>query len=390
MPHNEFLKRIRKTLYVGGNPSSMDTPSISRPFAHYAAEIFSEPHLGHSLNRLNYVTVTNLDATPCSLILAMIYLERLQDSDPMYTRKITPTELFIVSMLVSTKFYCGYDEDVYVSEWAEQGEMSPDRLKQLELELLSALNWNLYVSNVEFFEKLKYVEMELAKRQGLERGWLTYTELHQLIPSLTIAKAFVQYSSVFMVSYAASVVTIAGAFFLASQVPGTALYHSRSKLSATHEQPKADLGLDRASPMPTMESNDTDNEFDEALVDRLKCPFDIDTEPAAPPNAYRNESVDSILLINIPQRNSLEDITIKRSGINLRSFLDHNTDDDDHQTDYIVQQYKDSSWDFKNIQFADNLTDWNVLDEISHSFVADHDSCQVNRYGLFRFWMKFF
>lgn len=105
MPHDEFLKRIRKTLYVGGKSTSASSSampncqSISRPLAHYAAEIFSESHKGHSLNRLNYVTVANLNATPCSLILAMIYLDRLQDIDPMYSRKITPTELFLVSMV---------------------------------------------------------------------------------------------------------------------------------------------------------------------------------------------------------------------------------------------------------------------------------------------------
>lgn len=103
MPHDEFLKRIRKTLYVGGAPSSASSMAncqrVSRPFAHYAAEIFSESHKGHSLNRLNAVTITNMSSTPCSLILALIYLDRLQDSDPIFPRKITPTELFLVSMV---------------------------------------------------------------------------------------------------------------------------------------------------------------------------------------------------------------------------------------------------------------------------------------------------
>lgn len=103
MPHDEFLKRIRKTLYVGGASSSAASMAncqrVSRPFAHYAAEIFSESHKGHSLNRLNEVTITNMNSTPCSLILAMIYLDRLQDSDPIFPRKITPTELFLVSMV---------------------------------------------------------------------------------------------------------------------------------------------------------------------------------------------------------------------------------------------------------------------------------------------------
>lgn len=110
MPHDAFLQRIRKTLYVGGHVSSgsgarhVSAPSansqkISRPLADYAAEYFSDPHRGHTLNRLNSVTVAKLNATPCSLILAMIYMDRLQAADPLYARRITPTELFLVSMV---------------------------------------------------------------------------------------------------------------------------------------------------------------------------------------------------------------------------------------------------------------------------------------------------
>lgn len=97
MPHDEFMKRIRKTLYCSSSLSKCQ--SISRPLADYAAEIFSDTHKGHTLNRLSYVTVGKLNATPCSLILALIYLDRLNDLNPLYSRRITPTELFLVSMV---------------------------------------------------------------------------------------------------------------------------------------------------------------------------------------------------------------------------------------------------------------------------------------------------
>lgn len=110
MPHDAFLLRIRKTLYVGGHVSttspsvsapSVNSQKISRPLADYAADLFSESHRGRSgtLNRLNSVTVSKLGATPCPLIMAMIYMDRLQVADPMYARRITPTELFLVSMV---------------------------------------------------------------------------------------------------------------------------------------------------------------------------------------------------------------------------------------------------------------------------------------------------
>lgn len=94
-----FLKRIQKTLYCSSITPHAEPLGISRPFADYAAEVFSETHKGHTLNRLHYVTVGKMNVSPCSLILALIYLERLQDTDPMYARKITPTELFLVTMV---------------------------------------------------------------------------------------------------------------------------------------------------------------------------------------------------------------------------------------------------------------------------------------------------
>lgn len=231
--HEEFLNRIKKTLYYGS--STVKCTKISRPLADYAADIFSESHRGHSLSRLNFVTVGNLTVTPCSLILAMIYLDRLNVVDPAYARRITPSELFIVSMMVSTKFYCGYDEDIYLSAWAESGNMSVDHMKELELEFLDAIGWRVYVSNHEFFEKLKSVEKVLAKRQGLARGWLTYTELINFLPTMTLAKQILNYSTVIALSYTASVMTIAGAFFIASNinVPGNLLFRGTATTQQT-------------------------------------------------------------------------------------------------------------------------------------------------------------
>lgn len=245
--HEEFLNRIKKTLYYGS--PSVKCTKISRPLADYAADIFSESHRGHSLSRLNFVTVGNLTVTPCSLILAMIYLDRLNVIDPAYARRITPSELFIVSMMVSTKFYCGYDEDIYLSAWAESGNITVDHMKELELEFLDAIGWRVYVSNHEFFEKLKSVEKVLAKRQGLARGWLTYTELINFLPTMTLAKQILNYSTVIALSYTASVMTIAGAFFIASNinVPGNVLLRGTTNANQSTAQQSTATSIDTSS-----------------------------------------------------------------------------------------------------------------------------------------------
>ncbi|KAH8339643.1 hypothetical protein KR067_005016, partial [Drosophila pandora] len=226
MQYGDFINQIRKTLYYGAGTvdSEMD---VSLPLAEYAAEIFSEPHRGQTLHRLNCVAAGKIQATPCSLIMALIYLDRLNVIDPGYCCRITPQELFVVSLMISTKFYIGHDERFYLEDWAKAGSMSEDRLKQMELDFLSSIDWNIYISKEEFFKKLSYIERALAEREGLRRGWLTYSELVRLLPCFTLTKFFLNSIGVLTLSYAASVITLAGAFFIASQVPGT-LWHRKS------------------------------------------------------------------------------------------------------------------------------------------------------------------
>lgn len=98
MPHGEYIDRIRKSLYFGGD-TLVEEMEMSRPLAEYASELFSAPHKGHSLKRLSKVAAGSVHASPCSLIMALIYLDRLNLTDPMYVLRITPQELFIVSMV---------------------------------------------------------------------------------------------------------------------------------------------------------------------------------------------------------------------------------------------------------------------------------------------------
>lgn len=72
---------------------------LSQPLCDLAAEVFTETHKDYSLYRLNYDIVGNVKATPCSLILAMIYLDLLKSADPNYVQIMSPSELFLVAMV---------------------------------------------------------------------------------------------------------------------------------------------------------------------------------------------------------------------------------------------------------------------------------------------------
>lgn len=134
--------------------------------------------------------------------------------------------------MVATKFYSGHDEESSIN-WAEYAKMTPENLLRMELEFLTALDWKVYVSNEEFFEKVAAIETKLARQQGLARGWFTYMELDSLLPSIKITKSFLHFTFVIGLSYTAFVATIVASVFLVSQIPGSYLNASSRKATVS-------------------------------------------------------------------------------------------------------------------------------------------------------------
>lgn len=160
--------------------------------------------------------------------------------------------------MVSTKFYNDYDEtDVFTSAWAEEGRIDAERLKQLEIAFLNAIQWNLLVGQNEFHEKLKTVERLLAMKEGLARGWFTYHELEMLIPTLEVAKQILNYTTILMFSYACSIATIAlSTIILASIPPPTDL----STTAGSNVSTPANL-------LPNATISTDERTFDDSLLD---------------------------------------------------------------------------------------------------------------------------
>lgn len=384
MKHNDFIDRIRKSLYYGGQTLCEDM-TVSGPLAEYASELFSEPHKGHSLNRLNKVTAGSaIAATPCSLIMALIYLDRLNATDPGYVRRITPSELFIVSMMISTKFYSGHDEETYLSDWIVDGNMTEDKLKQLELEFLCAIDWNIYISNEHFFAKLSTVEKTLAKREGLRRGWLTYTELIQFLPSFTLAKFLLNNITVMAVSYAASVMTIAGAFFLASQIPGNALHHATRNSRVVSSPTNINNNIDTTSSSTDRLSNDGQQNIlvldsnSSPNVNNITCPlgFNVEEELEKLEQQYlKGAYLDSIRMRNNENDKSLLNydaasrcnMTPRHRGVMHDSEIDWYSFKDE----YSEQSEEDLLFGSCNRNFTNctNSMLFNLLTNAEHSFV---------------------
>lgn len=211
--------------------------------------------------------------------------------------------------MVATKFYSGHDDEAPYVNWAECANMTPDNLLQMELAFLTAIDWKVYVSNDEFFDKIKSLEVTLARRQGLHRGWFTYMELDSLMPTIQIAKQILQSALVFGLSYTAFVATMVASVFLVSQIPGTYLNQSSSRASAgqsTNDVTSTTIG-DRLQP----QSNVNDTKMNISTEHDLSTETNsFDTEILLDINIERlNETPGADVLDERPNRTNWNHIT---------------------------------------------------------------------------------
>lgn len=151
--------------------------------------------------------------------------------------------------------------------------VTPDTLLDIELAFLNAMDWKVYVSNEEFYEKVELLERTLAQQQGLHRGWLTYIEMNTLLPPIQIAKHFLQTIIVFGLSYTLFVATMVASVLLVSQIPGTYLnapQQTRTTQTTAHLQNTSQsIANDTKLPAPTNIIADIDNTDIEASSEDL-------------------------------------------------------------------------------------------------------------------------
>lgn len=227
--HDEFFNRISKSLYYSKLPM---TDCLSLPVTELAAELFTEVKSGRTLERLDVEEASRISrnacVSPCSLVLALLYLERLKDCNPEYLQRVAPSELFLVSLMVASKFLNdeGEEDEVFNTEWAQSGDLSISHMNQLEKDFLKAIDWTVFVRNQDFWERLQRLEKDVAYKEAQKRGWFSYTELSCLMNSMqliTVAHALVNVSSICLATYTAGVVTLLGSALVASYLPGTVL-----------------------------------------------------------------------------------------------------------------------------------------------------------------------
>lgn len=235
----EYAERIRKTLYYGRLPST-DRPSL--PFTSMSVEKFSDICRQDGLEKLDtrYASSVCYDAcvTPCSLIVALLYLDRLRTQNPEYLANTSPSQVFLVATMVASKYLYddGEEDEVFNDEWATSAALSLADLNQAEREFLIAIDWNLFVIADAFLCAFERVEAEVSWREGVKRGYFTYTDLLSLTQTLpssctNVLNLLNQVLAVCIVGYTAAMVSVVAGTVLAqecSQQVSTAMQHLTS------------------------------------------------------------------------------------------------------------------------------------------------------------------
>ncbi|XP_053554133.1 protein CNPPD1 [Bombina bombina] len=192
--HPQLSERVRKRLYYGWE---VDCPmeNLSSPVADIAVELLQKA-APSPIRRLQkkYAAHVSREAciSPCSMMLALVYIERLRNRNPDYLKQISSSDLFLISMMVASKYLYdeGEEEEVFNDEWGAAGRLDVQTVNTLEMNFLRAIDWSLYTQPREFFEVLRWLEGRVAEQQGLRRGWFTYTDLCVLLEQGLWQKVF--------------------------------------------------------------------------------------------------------------------------------------------------------------------------------------------------------
>ncbi|KAK5847615.1 hypothetical protein PBY51_016729 [Eleginops maclovinus] len=183
--HQRLTDRVRKRLYYGlDRDVSLD--ALSCPVTDIAVEIFqkSAPSPIRKLQK-KYAAHVSREAciSPCAMMLALVYIERLRHRNPEYLQKISSSDLFLISMMVASKYLYdeGEEEEVFNDEWGAAGKLDVKTVNNLEMNFLNAIEWSLFTEPNDLFDLLSQMETSIAERQGMKRGWFTYTDLCVLL-----------------------------------------------------------------------------------------------------------------------------------------------------------------------------------------------------------------
>ncbi|EDV26949.1 Protein CNPPD1 [Trichoplax sp. H2] len=194
------------------------------PITSLAAQIYKKAS-GSYDDQFNEEFISKLDSqlniTPCALVLAILYIERLMQTDRECSKHLLPSELFVISMLIATKYLIdeGEENEIWNDEWAKAANFEIDRVVQLERIFLNRIKWNLFISPATFHKYTARLEARMIVKEFEDRNWLTYAEMKTLLDlsskhTLSTIGQIIKIVAVSITSYLACFIIVVGSLFL--------------------------------------------------------------------------------------------------------------------------------------------------------------------------------
>lgn len=238
--HLALQKRLKKTFYCG-KMKTIDCQSLA--MTELAVEYLQEL-VPRELGRIDMFWASSLSrdvtVTPCALMLALIYLKRLKASNSQYLNQVSSSDLFLISVLVASKYLYDEGESPEVSnvQWARETKTDIEDINEGERTFLSAMDWKIFVKPEEFWSFLQDMEEKVAWKMSLRRDNFTYTDLFVIISSgstqqilfdalLELCKMAV----VFMTAYVGCVLTLCASNVIPAVIFSHALFPIASSSS---------------------------------------------------------------------------------------------------------------------------------------------------------------
>ncbi|XP_031708170.1 protein CNPPD1 [Anarrhichthys ocellatus] len=256
--HQKLSERVRKRLYYGLD-KDVSLDALSCPVTDIAVEIFqkSAPSPIRKLQK-KYAAHVSREAciSPCAMMLALVYIERLRHRNPEYLQKISSSDLFLISMMVASKYLYdeGEEEEVFNDEWGAAGKLDVKTVNNLEINFLNAIEWSLFTEPNDLFDILSQLETSIAERQGMKRGWFTYTDLCVLLEQSAWSQALTAiYQHFTKVSCMLGLVYLTS---VAGLIATSAVLHqlSLSRSGSSLLPPPAEISPDLQTANPTEEA----------------------------------------------------------------------------------------------------------------------------------------
>ncbi|TRZ00188.1 hypothetical protein DNTS_032259 [Danionella cerebrum] len=268
--HEQWSERVRKRLYYGLD-SENPLDALSCPMTDIAVELLqkSAPSPIRRLHK-KYAAHVAREAciSPCAMMLALIYIERLRHRNPEYLQQISSSDLFLISMMVASKYLYdeGEEEEVFNDEWGTAAKLDVQTVNTLEMNFLNAIVSLLLCSSKELHRRIHYFTCgNIAERQGLKRGWFTYTDLCVLFEQTnwkdalsTIYQHFTKVTCMLGILYLTSIAGLIASSAVVHQLtrlPNTSstfldpIKHTSTKTSALLQE------LSPGAPRPTLDFN---------------------------------------------------------------------------------------------------------------------------------------